>query len=225
MPTITELLRAEGLEISPELEAKLPTLTEASDEVRSVVSVKEELLKWKQDNTDKVSGFDEVQAKLEAELNEREKLAIANKDFEEQIKVRDEREARKDAQIKLNQERTLASTQESNESQIAAMFMDPFQGQLIAKNLAKSSIDDAGEVVTTFNLNGETFSSLDELKGAVSKNESLAKLMSGPQSSGPSGTGGNNGGGSVTPKFNGNKQEKLAANLQANPKLSELPER
>ena len=194
MPTITELLRAEGLDISPELEAKLPTLTEASDEVRRVVSVKEDLLKWKQDNADKVSGFDEVQAKFEAELNEREKLAIANKDFEEQIKVRDEREARKDAQIKLNQERTLASTQESNESQIAAMFMDPFHGQLIAKNLAKSSIDDSGEVVTTFNLNGETFSSIDELKGAASKNESLAKLMRGPQSSGPSGTGGTSGG-------------------------------
>ena len=57
MPTLAELLKAEGVEVSPELEAKLPTLTEASDEVRGLVTTKQELLQWKNDNTDKVSGL------------------------------------------------------------------------------------------------------------------------------------------------------------------------
>ena len=57
MPTLAELLKAEGVEVSPELEAKLPTLTEASDEVRGLVTTKQELLQWKNDNADKVSGL------------------------------------------------------------------------------------------------------------------------------------------------------------------------
>jgi hypothetical protein len=190
MPSLASLLKAEGLEISPELEAKLPTLTEASDEVRGLVTTKDELHKWKQDNSEKVAGFDDIQGKYQLELDEREKLAIANKDFEEQIKIRDERAKAQDEIIKSGRERTLASVRDSNESQIAAMFSDQFQGQLIAKNLSSSTINENGDVVTSFNLNGEVFSTIEELKGAASKNESLAKLMAGPQSNGPSGKGG-----------------------------------
>lgn len=194
MPSLASLLKAEGLEISPELESKLPTLTEASDEVRGLVATKEKLLNWKQENADKVSGFDEIQAKYQTELDEREKLAISNKDYKEQIKIRDERAEAQDEIIKSSRERTLKSVRESNQSQIASMFSDQFQGTLIAKNLFSSAINDSGEVETTYNLNGEVFDNIEDLKVAAGKNESLAKLIAGPQSSGPSGKGGKGGG-------------------------------
>ena len=85
MPTITDLLKAEGVEITPELAAKIPTLVEASDEVRGLVTAKQELHEWKQSNVDKVANFESMELKSIEDLKAREELAIANKDFQAQI--------------------------------------------------------------------------------------------------------------------------------------------
>ena len=194
MPTLAELLKAEGVEVSPELEAKLPTLTEASDEVRGLVTTKQELLQWKNDNADKVSGFNEIQTKYETELNEREKLAIANKDFEEQIKIRDERAKRQDEQLAIRNQQAKSSAEESAVMQVAGLFQSQEVGRLIAKNYANVELGEDGSVNTTYTLNGESFSDFNLFKSAAEKVDYLASQMAAPQSSGPSGKGGQGGG-------------------------------
>jgi hypothetical protein len=200
MPTLAALLKAEGLEITPELEGKLPTLTEASDEVRNLVTAKDDLLKWKQDNTDKVTGYDGIQAKYESELNEREKLAIANKDFEEQIKIRDEREKRQGEQLKLRNEQAKGAQQQTAELEIASMFSCKDTGKQFAKNFANTEIAEDGTISTSYNLNGESYSDLESFRSAASKVDYLAKQMAVAESKGPQGKGGNGG--------NANKQFK-----------------
>lgn len=193
MPTLAELLKAEGVEVSPELEAKLPTLTEASDEVRGLVTTKQELLQWKNDNTDKVSGYNEIQTKYETELNEREKLAIANKDFEEQIKIRDERAKRQDEQLAIRNQQAKSGAEESAVMQVAGLFQSQEVGRLIAKNYASVELGDDGSVNTTYTLNGESFSDFKLFKSAAEKVDYLASQMAAPKSSGPSGQGGQGG--------------------------------
>lgn len=210
MPTITELLRAEGVEITPELEAKLPTLAEASDEVRNVVTAKNDLLKWKQDNSDKVTGYDELQAKHDANLNEREQLAIENKDFQAQIEIREEREAKQAATIKLRNDQAKASSLEAGQQEIASMFSCKETGKMLAKNFVSTDIDEDGNIAKSYNLNGETFDNFKSFKEAASKVDYLAKQIAAPASSGPSGFGGKGGDstGGNTP------QDNLRARLQ-----------
>lgn len=191
MPTIAEILRAEGLEISPELEKKLPTLVEAPDETRGLVATKDELLKFKQDNADKIAGFESMQAKYEEELNEREKLAIANKDFEEQIKIRDERAQRQEAIIKQRNEQALNGTKESSEMEIASLFSCSQIGRSLAKNFVNAEINDYGQISKTYTLEGKTFESFDEFKQEATKVEWLASQMKGLDNTGPSVSGGN----------------------------------
>ena len=82
--------------------------------------------------------YNEIQTKYETELNEREKLAIANKDFEEQIKIRDERAKRQDEQLAIRNQQAKSGAEESAVMQVAG-FVPISRGwsRLIAKNYAK----------------------------------------------------------------------------------------
>ena len=85
----------------------------------------------------KYLAYNEIQTKYETELNEREKLAIANKDFEEQIKIRDERAKRQDEQLAIRNQQAKSSAEESAVMQVAGLFQSQEVGRLIAKNYAK----------------------------------------------------------------------------------------
>lgn len=185
MPTIAELLKAEGVEITPELEAKLPTLTEASDEVRGLVSTKDDLLKWKEINTEKITGYDAIREAQEADLNEREKLAKENDDYKTQLEIRDEREKRLNDTLTLRNEQAVTGSRESMTSDVASLFNCSKTGASLAQNMVNVSIGEDGQIVKSFNLEGETYGDFDSLKQAALKVDWLAAQMKGPDAKGP----------------------------------------
>jgi hypothetical protein len=189
MPNVIELLKAEGLDITSELEAKLPTLIEASDEVRNLVTAKNDLLKYKQDNAEKIAGFDDMQTKYESELNERELVAKENNDYKAQIEIIQERNARQDEIIESRNKQAIAATRDAGELEIAGMFGCKDTGRMLAKNFLSTDIGEDGNVSKTYQLNGEKYDNFDSFKTAATKVEYLAKQMAAPQSSGVDGSG------------------------------------
>lgn len=212
MPSLASLLKAEGLEISPELEAKLPTLTEASDEVRAMSQAKDELLKWKQDNKPLLESLqtekNELDTKYNDELNERMRVAKENDDFKTQLEIIQEREKKQAEQLEVRNKQAKHGAQESAELQVAGLFKSQEVGRLIAKNYAVVDLSDDGSVNTTYNLNGESFTDFSLFKSAAEKVDYLASQMAAPQSSGPSGRGGQGGEGHKKPSEM-NSQERV----------------
>lgn len=194
MPTITALLKAEGIEISPELEAKLPTLFEASDEARGLVATKDALLTWKQENADKVAGYDVIQEERNTSLEETKALALKNKDLEGYLAAEKEQVAIKDATIQTRNEQALKGTLSAAQSEIASLFEVNENGMAHAQNMVKTTIDDAGNVVKSYQLGAQSFDSFDELKQGAAKTPWLASQMKGPESKGPQSKGSGGGG-------------------------------
>lgn len=197
MPTLSELLKAEGLDISPALEAKLPTLTEASDEVRNLVTTKNELHRWKQDNKPKLESFEAdnlaAETKYQEELAAKEKLAIENNDFKTQLEIIQERETKLSDQVKATNARTLEATQAEHEMQVASMFDSEYSGKLLAKNFVKSALGEDGTVSTSYQLDGKSYDSLDEFKAEAVKVPDLASQMKAPKSKGAQSKGSHSG--------------------------------
>lgn len=212
MPTLTELLKAEGIDVPESLSAKLPTLLEASDEVRAMSQAKDELLKWKQDNKPLLESLqsekNELDTKYNDELNERMRVAKENDDFKTQLEIIQEREKKQAEQLEIRNKQAKHGAQESAELQVAGLFKSQEVGRLIAKNYAVVDLSDDGSVNTTYNLNGESFTDFNLFKAAAEKVDYLASQMAGPQSSGPSGKGGHGGGGGKKPQEM-NSQERL----------------
>lgn len=204
MPTLIELLKAEGIEVSESLSAKLPTLLEASDEVRAMSQTKDELLKWKQDNKPLLetlqSEKDALDTKYQEELNERMRIAKESNDYKTQLEIIQEREEKQAKQLEIRNEQAKGSAQESAELQVANLFQSKEVGRLIAKNYASVELGEDGSVNTTYTLNGESFSDFNLFKSAAEKVDYLASQMAAPQSSGPSGKGGQGGGGNKKPQ-------------------------
>jgi hypothetical protein len=202
MPTIAELLKADGVVLTSEQEAKLPTLFEASDEARGIVTTKNDLLKWKQDNTDKVTGYDDIQIQYTEELEAKKALALKNKDLEAYLLIETEQNKAKDAKIKSKIESEVVAKTKSLTLEVSAMFGGGELGLLIAKNFVSVSAGEDGEVKEQLNLNGIVFDNTGAFKEAAAKVEHLAKQMTAPQSSGPSGNGNGTGGGKAPKDMN-----------------------
>lgn len=192
MPTAAELLIADGWTAPEKGTDNLSVLIEASDEMRGLVSTKDDLLQWKQSNAEKVTGYEAMEAKQVEDLNEREQLAIKNKDYEAQINIINERALKQDAIIKTRNQQALTGKQESAEMEFASLFSLQENGLSHAKNIITHSMDDDGNVNRSYKFEGNQYSSLDEMKPALAKSW-IAPYMKGPESSGPTHTGGDAG--------------------------------
>jgi hypothetical protein len=210
MPTLAELLKAEGLEITPELATKLPTLAEASDEVRGLVTTKNDLHQWKETNKPIIDAREvEIQTQKDQaakDLSDREALAIENKDYKAQLQIQAERETIRNAElatlqegIKLSNERTRSSKQAEGEALIAGMFGNEYRGKLYARDFVKTEIGEDDSINTEYHINGKVFKTLDELKLEMVATPDLAKEMKAPNSNGAN-SGGDGSGNPATKK-------------------------
>lgn len=195
MPSAKELLLADGWTAPEKGTDNLNTLLEASDEMRGAVSAKNDLLKWKQENADKVKGFDTIQEERNTALEEVKATAKKNKDLEGYLAAESEQVKIKEATIQLRNQQALKGSQDSAEMEFASLFSLQENGLSHAKNIISHKIDDSGEVVRSYVFEGANYSSLDDLKPALSKSW-MASSMKGPDSKGATSTGGNAGGSS-----------------------------
>lgn len=194
MPTLAELLKAEGLELTTELEAKLPTLTEASDEVRNLVTTKNDLHEWKKLNADKVTGYDNILDERGKALDEKERLAAENGDFKAQLEARDEKLKLQQEIIDSRNKLAIAGSKEAMTAEFAGLFKCSNAGAQFASNVVNVEIDEQGQITKSFVVDGESFTDIKAAKQKAMSIDWMAQQMKAPDANGPTNLGGEGGG-------------------------------
>lgn len=206
MPKLTELLIAEGVDLKGVDAEKLNALVEQSDQVVGLVAAKNDLHQWKETNKPIIEAREtELAAQKEqaaADLIERERLAIENKDFKAQLEIQVEKENARNAEMAALKEANAVRTEDARKAshdsavtKIQSLFNDATMGFDVATNRVSTKVDENGVITQYYNLGGATFDKFEDLQAAMVSNQSYSSMMKAPNSNGAN-SGGNIGGSS-----------------------------
>lgn len=179
MPTLVELLTQSGVTI-PE-GVNLLDVVERSDEIKGLKATKEDLHNWKTANKPILDSLTEKQAELEKAaakaLEEKEALAIQNKDYETLAQLNADKLKKLEDGLNASREKTKKSAHEAAIASVASLFSDKNLGADIAATKAFTTLNDDGDAVTEYRLGDKVFTDLDGLKGAMMSIPSYASAM------------------------------------------------
>lgn len=214
MPSLTELLTKAGVTIPDGVNPV--ELAEESDEIKGLATAKNELNQWKLENKPLLESLqsekDELQKKATEEEDKALKLAQENGDHAKQAEITAKRLKELEDGLNASRERARQSAHDAALQSVAGLFDSPL-GADIAATKVFTSLNDAGEPVVEYKIGDQSFSTIDDFKGELAKNESYAAMMSlgdnqGPGVSGQQGVPG--GGQPQQPKLSGATKGYLA---------------
>ena len=219
MPSLNEILTKAGVTVPDGV--SLVELVESSDEIKGLATAKNDLHQWKLENKPVLESLQSKQAELEAEkaaaLQEKEQLAIQNKDYETLAQINAEKLQKLEDGLNASRERTKQSAHEAAIQSVASLFADKALGADIAATKVFTSLNDAGEPIVQYKMGSQEFTTVDDFKAALSQNASYASMMPvGGSNSAPAanGQGGQGGQQPNQPKLSGATKGYLA-NLQS----------
>lgn len=220
MPSLIDNLKAAGVTIPDGV--NLVELVESSDEIKGLVTTKNDLHQWKLENKPVLESLQAKQAELEAEkaaaLQEKEQLAIQNKDYETLAQINADKLKKLEDGLNASRERTQKAALEAAQASVASLMNDPIYGKYYAEKSAVVELNELGEPITKFKFGEQVFDKLDDWKQAAIKDETVAsKIAVGGANNAPNANGqqGGQGGGQQPqqPKLS-NATKGYMANLQ-----------
>lgn len=201
MPSIIDQLKAAGITIPDGLTNEvLFTSLQGATEFEGLANKNKELLSWKAENKPLLDSLTAKQAELEEAnrkaLEEKEQLAIQNKDYETLAQINADKLKKLEDGLNASRERTQKAALEAAQASVASLMSDPIYGKYYAEKSAVVELNDIGEPITKFKFGEQVFDSLDDWKSAAIKDESIAsKIAIGGEHKGPSMGGNGQGGG------------------------------
>jgi hypothetical protein len=212
MPSLTELLTKAGVTIPDGV--NIVELAESSDEIKGLATAKNDLHQWKLENKPLLDSLQAKQAELEAAaakaLEEKEKLAIQNKDYETLAQLNADKLKKLEEGLNASRERTQKAALEAAQTSLASLMNDPIYGKYYAEKSVLVELNEIGEPVTKFKFGEQVFDKLDDWKSVAVKDETIAsKITVGGQSQSPAATGQTGGQGGQQPQ-----QPKLSSATQ-----------
>ncbi|MFW0778404.1 MAG: hypothetical protein ACN2B6_11885 [Rickettsiales bacterium] len=197
MPSLKQMLEDAGITLPEGFD--LNSAVESSDEVAGLKTKRDELLSWQSENKPVLDSLKQKQAELEEAnrkaLEEKEQLAIQNKDYETLSQINADKLKQFEERDKRRNDALLSSAREAAISDVANLFSDKMLGKDIGATKVEVSLNEDGDPVKTFKLGDQTFGDIDEFSKALSDIPSYSSAMAAPMSKTAPASGGESSGG------------------------------
>lgn len=179
MPSLKQLLTDAGVTLPENID--VAALVEGSDELKGLKAKNGELLTWQVTNKPVLEELQGKQAELEAAakkaLEEKEALAIQNKDYETLAQINADKLKQLEDGLNASRERTKASATDAARASVSALFNDEVYGKFYAEKSTVVELTETGEPVTKFKFGEQVFDKLDDWKAAAAKDATCAAHM------------------------------------------------
>lgn len=193
MPTLKELLTTSGVTIPEGVD--ISKMIEESDEVKGLVTAKNDLQTWKTENSPLLT---QLQADSAANNQAKEdaikdKMEVAKKanDLEAYLAAEKELRITAESALTTTREGVKNATHDKVLSELSAWFSNELVGKSFAAGLANTTLNEQGETVTTYKLGDTEYSEQAALKEALSKDKDYGYHMKVAESKGPQFNGNN----------------------------------